>query len=118
MAKNGHSNGHSTNGHKANGHGANGHAADGHNGTHGMPAPLGHAPRGFCGRIEMINVADGSSDLPEGELERRLIELGFTEGATIEILHEGAFGRDPIAVRINNATVALRRREAMAILVI
>jgi len=26
-------------------------------------------------------------------------------------------GRDPIAVRINDATVALRRREAMAILV-
>ena len=52
------------------------------------------------------------------ELERRLIELGFTEGATIEILHEGAFGRDPIAVRVNDATVALRRREAMAILVI
>jgi ferrous iron transport protein A len=122
MAKNGHSNGHSTNGHKAdghaNGHDANGHAANGHNGTHGVPAPLGHAPRGFSGRIEMINVVDGSSDLPEGELERRLIELGFTEGATIEILHEGAFGRDPIAVRINNATVALRRREAMAILVV
>ena len=28
------------------------------------------------------------------------------------------FGRDPIAVRVNNTTVALRRREAMAILVI
>jgi ferrous iron transport protein A len=109
------SNGHSTNGHNGhpNGH-PNGHGANGH----GVAAPLGHAPRGFSGRIEMINVADGSSDLPEGELERRLIELGFTEGATIEILHEGAFGRDPIAVRINNATVALRRREAMAILVV
>jgi len=83
-----------------------------------MPSPLGHAPRGFRGRIEAIAVADGASDLPLGELERRLIELGFTEGAKIEILHEGAFGRDPIAVRINDATVALRRREAMAILVI
>lgn len=100
-----------------NGH-SNGHAAIGHSGKNGMAAPLGHAPRGFTGRIDAIAVADGSSDLPEGELERRLIELGFTEGATIEILHEGAFGRDPIAVRINNATVALRRREAMAILVI
>ena len=36
----------------------------------------------------------------------------------IEVLHEGAIGRDPIAVRVNAATVALRRREAMAILVI
>jgi ferrous iron transport protein A len=102
---------------RSNGHKVNGHGANGHNG-HGVPAPLGHASRGFSGRIETINVAEGSSDLPEGELERRLIELGFTEGATIEILHEGAFGRDPIAVRINNATVALRRREAMAILVV
>jgi ferrous iron transport protein A len=104
--------------HASNGQNTNGHSANGHNGTHGTAAPLGHAPRGFTGRIDAIAVADGSSDLPEGELERRLIELGFTEGATIEILHEGAFGRDPIAVRVNNATVALRRREAMAIFVI
>jgi ferrous iron transport protein A len=47
-----------------------------------------------------------------------LIELGFVEGASVEILHEGAIGRDPIAVRVDSATVALRRREAMAILVI
>jgi ferrous iron transport protein A len=56
-------------------------------------------------------------DLPEGELERRLIELGFIEGARVEILHEGLFGRDPIAVRVDDLTVAIRRREAMAIVV-
>jgi ferrous iron transport protein A len=78
---------------------------------------LGHAPRGFHGRIHALAVGDGASDLPPEELERRLIELGFTEGAYIEILHEGIFGRDPIAVRVNDATIALRRREAMAILV-
>jgi ferrous iron transport protein A len=81
-------------------------------------APLGLARKGFRGRIDTIAAADHASDLPSGELERRLVELGFTEGATIEILHEGAIGRDPIAVRVNAATVALRRREAMAILVI
>ncbi len=81
-------------------------------------APLGLARKGFRGRIDAIAAADEASDLPTGELERRLVELGFTEGATIEILHEGAIGRDPIAVRVNAATVALRRREAMAILVI
>jgi ferrous iron transport protein A len=27
------------------------------------------------------------------------------------------FGKDPIAVRVDNATVAIRRREAMAIMV-
>jgi ferrous iron transport protein A len=80
-------------------------------------SPLGRAQRRFCGQIHAIEVAEGISALPEGELERRLIELGFTEGASVEILHEGIFGRDPIAVRVNGATVALRRREAMAILV-
>ena len=51
------------------------------------------------------------------ELERRLIELGFVEGAKVELLHEGLFGGDPIAVRVADTTIALRRREAMAILV-
>jgi ferrous iron transport protein A len=43
--------------------------------------------------------------------------LGFVEGALVEVLHQGLFGRDPIAVRVNETTVALRRREAAAILV-
>lgn len=87
-------------------------------GAEERPSFLGHAERGFRGRIHAIDVGDHGHSLPAEELERRLIELGFTEGAAIEILHEGFFGRDPIAVRINDATVALRRREAMAILVI
>jgi ferrous iron transport protein A len=78
---------------------------------------LGLARRGFRGRIAAIEVPRAGSDLPAGELERRLVELGFTEGAEVEVLHEGLFGRDPIAVRVNDATVAIRRREAMAILV-
>ena len=51
------------------------------------------------------------------EIERQLIELGFVEGARVEVLHQGLFGRNPIAVRVNEATVALRRREAASILV-
>lgn len=81
------------------------------------PAPLGRAPRGFSGRITAIDVAETASGLSIEEVERRLVELGFLEGAVVEILHEGLIGRDPIAVRVNGATVALRRREAMAILV-
>ena len=80
-------------------------------------SPLGAAPVGFAGRIEAIRVVGNDLDLPSSELERRLIELGFVEGARVEILHEGLFGRDPIAVRVNEATVALRRREAASILV-
>jgi Fe2+ transport system protein FeoA len=31
--------------------------------------------------------------LAQGELERRLLEIGFVEGAEVEILHEGMIGR-------------------------
>ncbi len=80
-------------------------------------APLGRAKPGFRGRIEAIHTNGSDSGLEPEELERRLIELGFVEGATVEVLHEGIIGHDPIAVRVDSATVALRRREAMAILV-
>lgn len=80
-------------------------------------SPLGRAQPGFRGRIDAIEIQPGSV-LPPDELERRLIELGFVEGAAVEVLHEGIIGRDPIAVRVDNATVALRRREAMSILVV
>ncbi len=79
---------------------------------------LGLAPRGFRGLIDTIAVNLDHNGVPAAEIERRLLELGFVEGATVEILHEGPVGRDPIAVRVNNTTIALRRREAMAILVV
>ena len=78
--------------------------------------PLGLAHRGFRGTIGAIAATDGYG-ISAAEIERRLLELGFVEGARVEILHEGPLGRDPIAVRVNDATIALRRREAMAILV-
>ena len=46
------------------------------------------------------------------ELQRRLLEFGFVEGARIELLHEGAIRRDPIAVRLDDMRIALRRRDA------
>lgn len=51
------------------------------------------------------------------ELERRLLELGLVEGANIELLHEGAFGRDPIALKVDDMRVALRRKEAASLTV-
>ena len=80
--------------------------------------PLGQAERGFRGLIDAIEVGAEHYGVPAPEIERRLLELGFVEGATVEILHEGPVGRDPIAVRVNDCTIALRRREAMAILVV
>ncbi|MEH2472609.1 ferrous iron transport protein A [Nitrobacteraceae bacterium AZCC 2161] len=79
---------------------------------------LGNAPRGFSGTIQGLHVQAGGSSLSAIELESQLIEMGFVEGARVEILHEGAIRRDPIAVRVDNITIALRRREAMAVVVI
>ena len=77
---------------------------------------LGAVPRGFRGRIRGLR-AFASGGLPAEELERRLLEFGFVEGARVEVLHEGLFGRDPIAMRVDDMRVALRRREAAAVLV-
>ena len=76
---------------------------------------LGTAPLGFRGRIRLIDATGCGRSLPPAELERRLLEMGFVEGAVVEIRNQGLFGHDPIAVRVNNATVALRRAEANAI---
>ena len=79
---------------------------------------LGDTPCGFCGTIAAITVDGAHNGIPPAEIERRLLVLGFVEGARVEVLHEGPVGKDPIAVRVDNATIALRRREAMSILVV
>jgi ferrous iron transport protein A len=76
---------------------------------------LGHTRRGFVGVIDVVRVEATTHGVHAEEIEKRLLELGFVEGARVEVLHEGAIGRDPIAVRVHSATVALRRSEAMAI---
>ena len=45
----------------------------------------------------------------------RLRHFGFDEGVTVQPLHLGPFGRDPIAIRVGRMTVASRRRHAGAI---
>lgn len=42
----------------------------------------------------------------------RLLELGFIEGAEVEVVHRAPFGGDPIAVHVRGALLALRREEA------
>lgn len=79
-------------------------------------APLGLAARGYRGVIHSIEPSANTSSLPANEIERRLLELGFSEGAEVWVLHEGPIARDPIAVRVGGNVVALRRQEAMAIL--
>ena len=83
--------------------------------------PLGHGHKGLRGIVTSVGGAHPAmiqSDDPfSEELERRLLEIGFVEGAEVEILHEGFIGKDPIAVRVDDMSVALRRREANAILI-
>jgi ferrous iron transport protein A len=48
----------------------------------------------------------------------RLRHFGFDEGMTVEPLHLGPLGRDPIAVRVGRMTVAIRRKHASAVRVL
>jgi ferrous iron transport protein A len=80
------------------------------------PRKLSLARPGDQGVI--VQVGDpGLNDDHALERERRLLELGFVEGARVELLHEGLFGRDPIAMKVDDMRVALRRHEAASLTV-
>lgn len=70
-----------------------------------------------CGdRGVIVQVGDHDHQDEHGrELERRLLEFGLVEGARVQVLHEGLFGRDPIALKIDDMRVALRRHEAASL---
>ena len=47
---------------------------------------------------------------------KRLRALGVDEGAEVAVIHRGVFGtRDPLALRLGNMTIAIRRVHAKAI---
>jgi ferrous iron transport protein A len=71
---------------------------------------LSDARLGDRGVITRVSTVEG--DEHGAELERRLLELGFVEGAQIQLLHQGVIGRDPMALKVDDMRVALRRREA------
>jgi len=79
---------------------------------------LGRGAKGLRGTVLRVGATDGETDSETARaLERRLLEMGFVEGASVEIIHEGFIRRDPIAVKLDDMRVALRRRDAEAILV-
>lgn len=92
-------------------------------GTSSDPPPVGDGCRlgslrkGQHAVVTGLDESAVATPLPPGELERRMIEMGLIEGARVEILHEGFPGSDPLAVRINDHTLAMRRAEAHAVLV-
>ncbi len=73
---------------------------------------LSEARVGDRGVITQVGGHHGEHD---EELERRLLELGFVEGAQVHLIHQGIVKRDPIALRVDDMTVALRRREAASL---
>jgi ferrous iron transport protein A len=50
----------------------------------------------------------------EGVMRRRLLDLGFVVGAMVEVMRKSPLG-DPIAFRVSQTTIALRREESSKI---
>ena len=66
------------------------------------------------GRSARITGVDWAA-LAEDE-GKRLKALGVDEGAEVAIVYRGVFGtRDPLALRLGNMTIAIRRAHARAI---
>lgn len=78
-------------------------------------ATLGKGVRGVVS--DVTDDAQSLGDEAQSTVSRRLLELGFIPGETIEVIGEIWPGGDPMAVRLGNTTFALRRREAGAVLV-
>lgn len=72
-----------------------------------IPQKLGTLGPGARGEIVGFCIEDDR----QGFLHR-LYEIGFLVGETIEILQEAPVSKDPISVRIKDATYALRRQDA------
>ncbi|WP_414695417.1 FeoA family protein [Phenylobacterium sp.] len=80
----------------------------------GALTPLSKARPGDRGVIVDVRAESSRGDhgVALEELQRRLLEFGFVEGAGFEVLHQGLFFRDPMAIRVDDMRVALRRRDA------
>jgi ferrous iron transport protein A len=78
-------------------------------------ASLGKGARGVI--FDVRDDAQSLGDEAQSTVSRRLLELGFIAGETVEVISVVWPGGDPMAVRLGNTTFALRRREATAVLV-
>ena len=76
----------------------------------GPMIPLDQLKLGTHARIAAIDWAA----LGESEANR-LRQFGFDEGVSIEPLHLGPFGKDPLAVKVGRMTVAIRKAQARAV---
>jgi ferrous iron transport protein A len=66
---------------------------------------------------EVATIVAIDRDRVDPENARQLHEMGFDEGVDVELLHRAPFGGDPIALRVGNMGVALRKRLARMVVV-
>ncbi len=69
---------------------------------------MGRLGPGQSGRFFSVSGLDQA-------MTQRLLEMGLLEGSVVELMHEAPFGKDPVAVRVRGALIALRRNEADAV---
>ncbi len=82
------------------------------------PVSLAALHKGARGLVaDVRNDSQTLGDEAQSTVSRRLLELGFVPGESIEVIDEIWPGGDPMAVRLGNTTFALRRREASAVIV-
>ena len=83
------------------------------------PISLAHLHKGDSGVVAGLNDSDAAAvgEVAGSTLARRLLELGFVPGETVQVVATAWPGGDPMAVRIGAGVFALRRREAVAVMV-
>ncbi|MGB9662094.1 MAG: FeoA family protein [Moorellaceae bacterium] len=67
---------------------------------------LAELPTGTLGRVVKI--------FADGLWRQRLLDLGFTPGATVKVIRTSPTG-DPVAYRLRGTTIALRKKDAALI---
>ncbi|MDQ1145837.1 ferrous iron transport protein A [Bacillus sp. SORGH_AS 510] len=67
---------------------------------------LVHGEKGNLIKITSLNL--------DGVMRRRLLDLGFVTGALVEVVRKSPLG-DPIAFRVSQTTIALRKEESSKI---
>jgi ferrous iron transport protein A len=84
-----------------------------------FPVSLSALRQGDIGEVTDV-VEDGQSlgDAEGSTLARRLGELGFVPGASVQVVAVMWLGGDPMVVRVGGSTFALRGREAQAVRVV
>ncbi|GEM_PF-378043 len=73
------------------------------------PIGLDQLPRGVSATVTALAHAEGEA---AQALALRLMEIGFLPGERVRVLAQGFPAADPLAVRVGQATFALRRHEA------